>query len=128
MNLQNSSYSWVEKLPIDCPPEDAISPEGLDLFRLVKSNPPTIEDFFPNPQNWPNKKFKMSECIAKSVSLFTRIDRLIDLKKLPRHRDKLIAKVILYHKDGLIKQTFSDVNHHSWWRTTEFNPNQTEIL
>jgi hypothetical protein len=128
MNYKDLQFSWAEQLPENCPPSDAFSPEGMDLFRLVSSNPPTIEDFYPNTQYNLNKYFRMSQCIQKSISLFATVDRLSNLQKLPRHRDKLIAKVILYQKDGLITHTFSDPAHHSWWRTTDFDPNQTEII
>jgi hypothetical protein len=122
MSTKESNYTWIEDLPKNCPPNDAFSPEELPLYRLIRSFPPTMEDFRPNPH------CNISECINKSVSLFSRIENALELKKLPRHKDKLIARVILLNKDGLIKHTFSNPSHYSWWITRDFNPEQSEII
>ncbi len=128
MGKKGLDHSWYEGLPENCPPENAISPEGIDLYRLVKTVPPTNEDFEINKRCRSNRNFRLSECITKSISLSTSIDRLRALKKLPLHRDEQIIKVLLLRKDGLIKQTFKDPSHHSWWRTKDFYLNQFEMI
>ena len=127
MTTEKPNFSWVEELPENCPPDNSLSPEGLDFYRLVNSDPPTHDDFLPT-QGWSRRPFNISECIGKSVSLFTNTHRLKEIQKLPTHRHQVIARVLLYQKDGLISQTFSDETHYSWWRSNAFDPSQTEII
>lgn len=47
---------------------------------------------------------------------------------MPAHKDKLVSKIVLENKDGVIKQTCADLDHYSWWRTREFNLNHCELL
>ena len=118
MNEAHDSH-WDEELPDACPPEDAWDPEGRAFFRMVESSPPTDRDFWSHRRIWPDRKFSTSECRARSVSLFERVDDCTKLRKLPLHKDKFVVRVRLPSGSGVLKQT-GEYSHHSWWRTKEF--------
>jgi hypothetical protein len=119
--LMNSiqDIEWDEELPPGCPPDDAWEPNGSIFFRMVESVPPNDRDFWSHRRLWPNKQFSVSECRARSVSLFERIDDCAKLLKLPLHRDKSVVKLRLSSGSGLVKQT-GGYSHHSWWRARGF--------
>jgi hypothetical protein len=124
----NYKMNWIEELPNNCPPSDAFNPNNNEFFRLVNTNPPTLDDFLSFRHMWPNRHISQSECIVRSISIFSKRDEADRIKQLPFHRDQIIAKITLLQKDGLIKQTFASKYHFSWWRTKEFNLNQCELL
>ena len=123
-----SKINWTEILPDNCPPNDAVQPNNNEFYRLVNTNPPSFDDFLSSRQVWPNKYFSKSECVVRSISIFSRIENIYRIKKMLTHKDKFIAKIVLQNKDGVIKQTCADHDHYSWWRTREFNLNQCELL
>jgi len=108
---------WFEELPDNCPPKSADKPNG-EYFRLVENNPADEDDFISHRSRWPKKKFNVSECVARSLSVFSDLSGAEKLKKLPRHKSKAIVKLSLSEDMGLIKQTGRNKLHHSWWRTT----------
>ncbi len=113
---------WIEELPDNCPPKSAEKPNG-EFFRLVENNPADKDDFASHRAVWPKKKFNVSECIARSLSIFSDVSGAEKIKKLPRHKSKSIVKFVLKKDMGLIEQTGRDKFHHSWWRN-----NETDIL
>ena len=118
---------WYEELPPDCPPDEAYSPEGC-YFRLG-SIPPDDSDFWSHRQRFPRKVFQVSECVARSLSVFDDKESVEKLKRLiPAMRSKPIFQVDLTEKDGLIQQTGNDVHHFSWWRSTEFDLSMIKIF
>lgn len=111
---------WYEKLPPDCPPDEAFSPDAA-FFRLG-SIPPDDSDFWSHRQRFPHKIFQVSECVARSLSVFDDRDAMERLRRLlPLMRSKPVFQVDLTPKDGLIQQTGADAHHFSWWRSTEFD-------
>ena len=118
---------WYEELPLDCPPDEAYSPEGC-YFRLG-SIPPDDSDFWSHRQRFSHKVFQVSECVARSLSVFDDKESVEKLKRLiPAMRSKPIFQVDLTEKDGLIQQTGNDVHHFSWWRSTEFDLSMIKIF
>ena len=119
--------NWYEELPLDCPPEEAFAPKAT-YFRLG-SIPPDDSDFWSHRQRFPHKKFHVSECVARSLSVFDTQNAAEHLKRLlPAMRVKPIFQLDLSEKDGLIQQTGSDLHHFSWWRSTEFDLEKIKIL
>ncbi|WP_345844267.1 hypothetical protein [Shewanella algae] len=112
---------WFEELPERCPPTDAKTPDGQEYFRLIENEIIESDDFISHRKIWPNKAFHVSECRARSVSVYSDIEECRAIKKLPAHKQKKIAKVILKKDDGYIKQTGQNKEHYSWWRTRSFN-------
>lgn len=118
----SGSYLWAEPLPSDCPPKDAISPNNDSFYRLVNSFPPNDEDFHSHRKLYPNKPFHANECVARSCSVFSSLQDCNKIRKLPRHKEKRIVKLILTPKSGLIMQRGRNKYHYSWWRTKIFDP------
>jgi len=120
-------FIWKEELPDNCPPDDAISPDGKDLFRLVSSKPPSDNDFDSYKTIYPYKQFSVSDCQAKSISVLNDLWEIKKIRKLPIHKNKMIVRLQLERKDGLIKQT-GNINHFSWWVSKYFSLNQCEYI
>lgn len=119
-NFDENASMWFEPLPDQCPPGDAIEPDGV-YYRLTDGSTAVCKDFWSHRKIWPTKKFHTSECIAMSISVFTDPGPLIALKKIPLHAKKSVVAVKLVHEAGKIKQTGSNPLHHSWWRADAFD-------
>ena len=86
--------NWYEKLPPNCPPLEAFATEET-YFRLG-SIPPSDSDFWSHRQRFPNKAFNVSECVARSLSVFDNFEAAERLKKLlPMMRTKPVFQVDL---------------------------------
>jgi hypothetical protein len=119
--------NWFETLPPDCPPDEAFLPDTT-FFRLG-SIPPDDSDFWSHRQRFPHKVFHVSECIARSLSVFNDLEAVGRLKRLiPAMRSKPIFQVDLTEKDGMVQQTGNDPHHYSWWRSTEFDLKKIKTL
>ena len=120
--------NWYEKLPDNCPPEDAFEPDGKEFFRLCVGNPATDTDFYSQKKEDANRSFAgIPECILRSVSLWDDKNKCLKQKKYPTHKNKILCKIELNKGDGLIKNTFKP-NHYSWWRSNNFDPALSEIV
>lgn len=94
---------------------------GEGYFRLIDCKTPNCKDFHSHRHLYPNKRFHTTECIARSLSVFTDISDCLNLTKLPMHRNKTVVEVALTSNDGVLKQTGNKQNHYSWWRSCEFD-------
>ena len=115
---------WFEELPEYCPPKESFVPKGMTVYRFSSSEIPSNNDFISQRLLNPDKIFSgVSECIARSLSVYDDLDACNNIYKLPRHRKrfKSILVVNLNESDGLIMKTFKDPNHYSWWRSNSFN-------
>jgi hypothetical protein len=122
--------NWTEELIDKCSPDNAFDPDGMTFYRLAKTNPATESDFHSQRKLNPNTNFtNVSECIARSLSIWDDIDKCLNILKLPRHKNKapLVMQLNLVSGDGLVLQTFK-ANHYSWWRTTNYNVASTPII
>ena len=113
---------WVETLPSQCPPSDAVSPKG-EYYRAVSLDC-SENDFIPYARLYPNRQYKGDmACKARALSIYTNLDDCVDATKLPSLQklgQTSIAKITLTGKDGLVKKGCSKDSHHSWWRTRSF--------
>ncbi|SDP94808.1 hypothetical protein SAMN05428975_4000 [Mucilaginibacter sp. OK268] len=127
--MATSDITYFEDLDstgITCPHEDAFEPDGRKLYyRYIKSGTLSSDSFLPTQVNTsmplPNG---FDACIAKSVSVFDDLDGLINaIFRLPfnRGKKKHIGTFTLNGHDGVLKQTFDNINHHSWWRSNTFD-------
>jgi len=114
--------NWFEPLPNECPPKEAVDTEGLVVYRITASDPPTAYDFQSHRMRFPNKTFQVDECQAMSLSVHDDYEAAVDVTKLPSFKKKtnFIKEISLKKDDGLIKQTGS-ANHYSWWRSHNFD-------
>ncbi len=122
---------WLEELPDKCPPDDA-EKRDLIAFRMVKTIPPLIDDFYSYSYNKiiPKKVFNIDECTLRACSVFCDLEECREKLKYKNHKDKKIVKVSITKKDGVIKKTLSSKSHHSWWISSNFKPtsNNTEEI
>jgi hypothetical protein len=109
---------WFEPLPEQCPPADAISPNGK-FYRLAETAVPKCADFWSHRRLWPTRKFNTPECLAMSVSLFADHSTIVALKMMKLHAHKSIVALNLNPDAGVVKKTFGP-HHHSWWRKADF--------
>ncbi len=129
MSEQGNIY--FEDLVIEsttCPHDDAYTPNGNELFRIVKHEPVTSECFASHRKKNPTKMYP-DECIARAVSTFDSVEGLLNaFIKTPagKKKERLIGKVVLQENDGMLKQTFSE-GHYSWWRSHSFDISSVTI-
>ena len=113
---------YREPLPAQCPQESAeeITAER-EVFRVVKADPPTDEDFRSQRATRPEAVFtNVPECLARGVSVFSDRRDGEKLLKLPRMRGGMLAKIRLAPGAGRIQQTFKP-SHHTWWPFADFD-------
>jgi hypothetical protein len=112
---------YREQLPDKCPPEAAqeIS-TNTEVFRLVKSNPATEEDFRSYQALAPIKKFRVGECIARGLSVLVSQTAADNTRKLPRYKATHVCRVKLCAGAGKLMQTGDNADHRTWWPFADF--------
>lgn len=66
----------------------------VTFFRLGKI-PPDASDFWSHRSRFPYKVFQVSECIARSLSVFNDLDAVRQLRRLlPAMRSKSVVQVV----------------------------------
>lgn len=113
--------SYRDPLPEGCPPDAAEEvAASREVFRLVRSNPPTPEDFRSQRAEKPNAVFQVSECQARGLSVFANRRDSERALKLPMLRGRLICRLRLEQGAGRIQQT-GRPSHHTWWPLGAFD-------
>jgi len=114
---------WSETLPQGCPPSDALEPNNMEVFRLVKTIPPTEVDFYSHRKLEPEKVFHVSECIARSISVFNDLSACNAVKKLPKFKNETFhtIKMLLDSECGVVLNR-NGIHHFSFWMRDSFNP------
>lgn len=110
--------TYRERLPPECPPGESTEiGEPLVVFRLVCSTPPADNDFLSERELNPEQPFRVSECLARGLSVFLDLDDCRKVKKLPKFRGRpecRPCRIQLGPGAGKILQT-SIWSHHTWW-------------
>ena len=115
--------TYREPLPEGCPPNEAneITHPRI-VFRLVRTNPPTDDDFRSQRAEKPNRAFRgVSECRARGLSVDLDRESLERRLKRENMRGMLICRVELDRGAGFIQQTGKRQSHHTWWPFAEFD-------
>lgn len=116
-----SMMIYREELPKGCPPPDAQDIAGeLTVIRLTKSLPPTDDDFMSQRAEKPTVVFRVDECQARGLSVFTEPKDAVNALKLPALRGRYACALKLRSGAGCIKQT-GRPSHHTWWPLKEFD-------
>ena len=119
----NSNEQFLEELPEGCPPEGAhqIEPDSV-AFRFVRDDPPSLADFESQRKKQPQKKWNISECQARGLSVYCELGAANRAMKLPyiRKKFRFIARVLLRKGAGYIQQTGTP-DHHTWWPLASFD-------
>ena len=113
-------HDWYEELPEQCPPSGALSQNGFECYRLCECAEPSDADFLSHRVLFPHKKFSVSDCQARSISVFNKPEDLDNVLKLPVHRHKAKVKITLNQEDGVVMKTGNN-SHYSWWRSRRFD-------
>lgn len=113
---------YREALPDNCPPAMAEEvSEARVVYRLVRSNPPTTDDFRSQREEKPDTVFSnVDECLARGLSVYACRSDCDKPKKLPRFRKCFVCKVDLDIGAGRIQQTWQP-SHHTWWPLADFD-------
>lgn len=114
---------WPDFYPPQCPPADAQAAFG-HYFRLVDDTPPSGEDTMTHVElksvgkRYKNKDFGDQQCMAAGFSVFDELAAAERTRKsVGPLRKKKVAKVDVTGP-GAVKQTGSNLSHHTWWRPT----------
>lgn len=110
--------NWPSFFPPQCPPSKAKDACG-EVFRVVSSQPPSVNDFECYAQMCP-ERWK-SNCEASGLSVFTtKSDALRLMRRVPA-LGNLIASGNLSPEAGKLIHTPRHGNsHHTWWAPDGF--------
>ena len=104
-----------EPLPEDCPPGEAEEISvPLTVYRLVRNDPPTDDDFRSQKDLRPATQFNVSECQARGLSVFTEQPDAQSLTRRRNLRDMAVCQLTLTQGAGHIMKT-GRRSHHTWW-------------
>ncbi len=115
--------NFRDDLPSKCPPVDAREVASEEsVFRLVRNNPPTVNDFKSQRQARPSASFSgVDECTVRGLSVYGSIGDAKEKLLLPKFRKGyFLCRLKLNRGAGRIKQTFN-YSHHTWWPYKAYN-------
>ena len=114
--------SYREQLPKGCPPDDAIEIAAIrEVFRLVRTDPPSDDDFRSQRAEKPNVRFGVDECRARGVSVYSEKDACAKQTKLPYLRGRIVCRVHLENGASRIQRWGAEAAHHTWWPLASYN-------
>ena len=110
-------------MPPDCPPADAVEiVEPRIVYRLVRIDPPSLDDFRSQRAENPGAAFRgVTECQARGVSVFLDIEDVDNRRERPHLSDRLICEVVLDEGAGRILQPNPNKSHCTWWPLADYN-------
>ena len=120
-----NALEYLEPLPDGCPPDSAVEiVEPRIVYRLVGSNPPTLDDFKSlrslnpgNPYKNPN-----TECLANGVPVYIDIEFADEVRQgVTKLNKKLICADVLDKGAGHILLTNPETTHCTWWPLPEYD-------
>ena len=118
---------WNEKLPAECPPDDAKEVDNFVIYRAVVNVPVKRDDFRSLRIMYPTRKFKPElDCISHALSCFDTLEKAAEVFDKPSHNEKYIVRIVLTKNCGRIKQTFQE-GHYSWWMYYTCDPRELDI-
>jgi hypothetical protein len=120
VDFDPGAMSFREPLPEGCPPADApVVTNEVMVYRLVRTVPPTAEDFRSQRAEHPEKYFS-NECLARGLSVHALRRDSEMAAKLPTLKGRLPCAVRLSRESGHLKQT-GKPSHHTWWPFASFD-------
>ena len=119
-----NALEYRERLPPGCPPDKAkeiVAPRIV--YRLVGSNPPSLDDFRSLRSLNPGLKYpdEFIECLANGVSVYTDIEAADGVRQdVDKLSDTLICRVVLDKGAGRILLTNPETSHCAWRPFAEY--------
>lgn len=105
---------YYEQLPRDCPPKDAAEiTEATTLYRLVKTLPPTTEDFKSYRTLMPDDDFGDDVCKASGLSVYSRRSRAENLCRSRNFSGYYVCELNLSIGAGKLER--GGGAHCTWW-------------
>lgn len=108
----NAPLTFPKGWPAECPPVDAADAEG-DIYRVVKSTPPTDGDFLSQAQL--NQAVGADECRRCGLSVLRTLRDAEHCRDLNPHLGGFIALAAARPEHGKLKQTGGKKFHHTFW-------------
>jgi len=121
---------WKENLPNDCPPETAEEIEEK-VFRIVKDEEPTPDDFKPYAKLYPNNKRYKNLCRAYAVSFFDTLENATKAFLSAKTRNRCLGKYVVEYK---MSKNFGcceykkESGHYSIWFYSNWNFNNFDPI
>ncbi len=112
---------YREPLPEGCPPDAAEEvTQRRIVYRLVRNNPPTNDDFRSQRAEQLQQHFNVPECQVRGVSVFGDYAAAVKLSKSRPQRGKQVCRVTLLRGAGRIQKTGSQ-SHYTWWPLADYD-------
>ena len=114
--------NYREPLPENCPPDEAeeIAAPRL-VYRLVRSNPPTDDDFQSQQAEKPDRVFQdVTECQARGLSVFANRNVAEQLATRGSLQGTAVCQVTLTPGAGCIQPT-GRRSHRTWWPLANYD-------
>ena len=117
---------YRESLPAGCPPDSAEEiVEPRIVYRFVRSNPPTVDDFRSLRSLNPGRKYpnEFTECRANGVSVYIDAEAADEARRdnVGNLGGTLICRVALDKGAGRILLTNPETTHCVWWPFAEYD-------
>ncbi|MFC3459513.1 hypothetical protein [Massilia haematophila] len=110
-------FEQLPELGVQCPPAEAFEPNELHVYRLLRGNPPTINDFYSQVKLGTIKTEGRDDdfvCRAHACSINTSLDAARGLTKLPKFKQHAaVAALTLSANCGRILK--GNGSHCDWW-------------
>ena len=112
--------TYREELPVNCPPAAAEEiVQRRDVYRLVRTDPPTDDDFRSQRAEKPGHHFR-DECRARGLSVHSDPHDSEQARRLPTLQGRLICRLHLDAGAGELLQT-GRPSHHTWWPLASYD-------
>ena len=114
--------TYREPLPENCPPDEAEAIDATRLvYRLVRNNPPTDDDFQSQRAARPDRVFHdVTECQARGLSVFVSRNVAEQLSTTGSLQGTAVCQVTLTAGAGRIQPT-GRRSHHTWWPLADYH-------
>ena len=116
---------YRETLPAGCPPDSAEEiVEPRIVYRLVRRDPPTLDDFRPLRSLNPGRKYldELTECQDNGVSVYIDPEFADAIRRgMSNLRDMMICRVVLDKGAGRILLINPETTHCVWWPFAEYD-------
>lgn len=108
-----TTCAFPSEWPSDCPPDDTVEAEGV-VFRIVKNDPPSADDFASHFET--GRLPKAPPCLRCGLSVFRQLHDAVHQRQLIPKLGSLVASATLRAEHGKTKRTQgAQPSHTTWW-------------
>lgn len=120
---------FLEDLPDQCPPAEAVDSSFSMVYRIVYNNPVSVDDFLSRAAKGQPTPGGVSDCRNASCSLFSHLIKMRAQAKLPKFRGNgtpRIAYLNIQQGAGLAVEN-PKTQHIDFWGFKSFDPTSAVI-